>query len=244
MGEKKAMSYKIIESKDNKVFKELLKIKKGDPKGGYFLVEGQDLVDEAKKANMLRTLIMPLDKKAPILDMPIIGLKESLYRELSSYQSLPHCMGVCHFVESDKVGDNVIYLDGIQDPGNAGTIIRTALSFKYSGVVFSKDSVSLYNSKVIQSTKGALFHLPIYRDDLTTFSKKGYNIYVTTLDGEDERKIDHLKEPFVLVFGNEGHGVRKEYQELGNKIKIEMSGIDSLNVAVASGIFMYRFKKD
>lgn len=238
------MSYKIIESKDNKLYKELLKIKKGDPKGGYFLVEGQDLVDEALKANMLRTLIMPLNTKAPILDLPIIGLKEGLYRDLSSYQSLPTCIGVCHFEESAKIGSRVIYLDGVQDPGNAGTIIRTALSFDYTGVVFSKDSVSLYNSKVIQSTKGALFHLPIYRDDLTALYKKGYHIYVTTLDGVDERKIDKLEEPFVLVFGNEGHGVRKEYQELGTKLKIEMSGIDSLNVAVASGIFMYRFKKD
>ena len=238
------MSYKIVESKENKLFKELLKIRKGDPKGGYFLGEGKDLVEEAYKAGMLRTLIMPLDTKAPVLDMPIVGLKAGLYRELSSYQSLPPCMGVCHFEENKDIKDRVIYLDGIQDPGNAGTIIRTALSFGYTGVVFSNDSVSLYNSKVIQSTKGAIFHLPIYREDLTKLYAQGYHIYVTTLDGADERTISSLKTPFVLVFGNEGHGVRKEYQALGTKLKIEMSGIDSLNVAVASGIFMYRFKKE
>lgn len=238
------MSYKVIESRDNKMLKELLKVRKGDPKGGYFLVEGKDLVEEAYKANMLRTLIMPLDTKAPMLDFPILGLKAGLYRELSSFQSLAPCMGVCHLEQNREVGDRVIYLDGIQDPGNAGTIIRTALSFDYSGVVFSNDSVSLYNSKVIQSTKGALFHLPICRMDLNEFAKRGYHIYVTALDGVDERTIDHLETPFVLVFGNEGHGVREEYQTLGTKLRIEMSGIDSLNVAVASGIFMYRFKKN
>lgn len=238
------MGYKVIESRDNKVFKELLKIKKGDPKNGYFLVEGKDLVDEAMKENLLRTLIMPLDVKAPILSLPIIGLKAGLYRELSSYQSLPTCMGVCHLEENKDVGERVIYLDGIQDPGNAGTIIRTALSFNYTGVVFSNDSVSLYNSKVIQSTKGALFHLPIYRGSLFELKERGYHIYSTTLDGVDERTVASLEEPFCLVFGNEGHGVRKEYQEISEKLRIEMSGIDSLNVAVAAGIFMYRFRKD
>ena len=72
--------------------------------------------------------------------------------------------------------------------------------------------------------------------------EKGYNIYLTTLDGIDERKVDHLKKPFVLVFGNEGQGISKQNLALGEKLRIEMNGIDSLNVAVAAGIFMYRFR--
>lgn len=237
------MPYKAITSSDNKTYKELIKYKKGDSKEGLFLVEGKDLVDEAIKANCLVSLIMPLDTKAPWADYQIYGLKESLYRQLSTYQSLPSCIGLCQKKMESNVGDKVIYLDGIQDPGNCGTMIRTALSFHYSGVVLSTDCVSLYNSKTVQSTKGALFHLPIDRRNLTEFAKKGYHIYLTTLDGIDERKIQSLEKPFVLVFGNEGHGVRESYQSLGQKLKIEMSGIDSLNVAVASGIFMYRFKE-
>lgn len=122
-------------------------------------------------------------------------------------------------------------------------MIRTALSFHYSSLVLSKDSVSLYNSKVIQSSKGALFHLPIGREDLSLFSSQGYHIYLTTLDGEDEAKLKELETPFVLVFGNEGQGISKQNLSLGQKLRINMSGIDSLNVAVAAGIFMYRFKK-
>jgi len=235
------MAYKVIESEDNKTYKDLLKLKKGDLKEGLFLIEGEDLVDEAMKEDRLEALILPLDKKAPWTDYQIYGLKENLYRSLSSYQSLPVCMGICRMKMNSEVGRRVIYLDSVQDPGNCGTIIRTALSFGYSGVVLSPDCVSIYNGKVIQSTKGAIFHLPICKADLKEYAKKGYNIYVTCLDGKDERSFSSLKEPFVLVFGNEGHGVRKEYQELGTKLRIEMSGIDSLNVAVASGIFMYRF---
>jgi TrmH family RNA methyltransferase len=237
------MSYRIIESDDNKTYKDLLKIKKGDPEKGLFLVEGQDLVDEANKEGLLKGLIVPLNTKAPWTDYPIYGLREALYRNLSSYQSLPVCMGICEKKMDANVGKRVVYLDSVQDPGNVGTIIRTALSFNYSGVVLSTDSVSLYNSKVIQSTKGALFHLPIWRSDLKQFVQQGYNIFVTSLAGEDERQQGPLPEPFVLVFGNEGHGVREEYQALGKKLRIEMSGIDSLNVAVASGIFLYRFAK-
>jgi RNA methyltransferase, TrmH family len=242
-GEPMIMSFKEIESRSNPTFQELLALKKGDSKTSRFLVEGDDLVDEADKAGVLKALIFALGTPSPSGDLPIFGLKEALYRELSSYQSLPKIMGICEQPYSKNIGRRVVYLDGVQDPGNAGTIIRTALSFGYSGVVLSKDAVSLYNSKVIQSTKGALFHIPVMREDLKTLKLLGYNIYVTTLEGEDEKKMGPLIEPFCLVFGNEGQGVRPENQKLGKALKIEMSGIDSLNVAVASGIFLYRFQK-
>lgn len=235
------MSFKVIESSDNTTYKELLSLKKGDPKEGLFLVEGDDLIDEAMKENALVAMIVPLGTHCPYVDYQIIGLRETLFRNLSSYQSLPKAMAVCRKKMTAEVGKRVIYLDGIQDPGNCGTMIRTALSFSYSGVVLSKDSVSLYNSKVVQSTKGALFHIAVDRRDLKYYYDLGYNIYLTTLDGVDEKTVPTLKEPFVLVFGNEGQGIRKENLTLGKKLKIEMSGIDSLNVAIASGIFMYRY---
>lgn len=237
------MSIKVIESKDNKTFKDLVRLKKGDPENGLLLIEGEDLVKEAKETSSLLALLLPLHSSFPQFQ-DTLYLKEGLFRELASYQSLPKCMGIARKKMSQEYGDRVVYLDRIQDPGNCGTIIRTALSFHYTSLVLSKDSVSLYNSKVIQSSKGALFHLPIGRENLTYFADRGYHIYLTTLDGEDERNLKELETPFVLVFGNEGQGVRKEYLPLGKKIKIEMSGIDSLNVAVASGIFLYRFKKE
>ncbi len=232
---------KLITSKDNQYYKELLKLKKGDAKEGLFLAEGKDMFDEAKKAGCLVKSIVS-ESLSSSFDGAVI-LKDSLFRELSSYQSLPEVISICKKEYSKEFGSRVIYLDGVQDPGNCGTIIRTALSFGYSSVVLSKDSVSFYNNKVIQSTKGALFHLPIAREDLTTFPSLGYHLYLTTLDGEDERNLTHLEEPFCLVFGNEGTGIRKEHLSLGKKIKIEMDNIDSLNIAIAAGIFMYRFQR-
>ena len=240
------MSFKVIESKENKTYKDLVRLKKGEPKEGLFIIEGEDLVAEAHKEGKLQALIVVDGTKMPILDYPIYGLKQGLYRELSSYQSLPKVMGIARMkmASVDELGDDVIYLDGVQDPGNVGTIIRTALSFSYTGVMLSNDSVSMYNSKVIQSTKGAMFHLPIARGELSLLAEKGYHIYLTTLDGVDERTLSSLERPFAIVFGNEGRGVNPKNMSLGKKIKIEMNGIDSLNVGVAAGIFMYRFKKN
>lgn len=239
-------SIRIIESKENKTYKELLKLKKGDSKNSLFLAEGEDLVEEAAKEGALEALILPEgNKESWQTDVPIYVIKQGLYRELASYQSLPKKMGIVkkEMTTLDNLGQRVIYLDRIQDPGNAGTMIRTALSFGYSGLVLSPDSVSLYNSKVVQSSKGALFHLPIARGELSDLKAKGYHIYLTTLDGRDESSYSALSSPFVLAFGNEGQGISKKNLSLGEKLRIEMSGIDSLNVAVAAGIFMYRFKK-
>lgn len=233
----------VITSKSNSIYKDFLKYKHGDKDSCLFLAEGEDLFYEADKNNCIVSVAL-LDKS----NFDTKGYKcfyfgNELYRTLSCYQSLPKVICLCRKKLDQNVGDRVIYLDGIQDPGNFGTILRTALSFNYTGVVFSYDCVSLFNSKVIQSSKGALFHLPIWKEDLKYYKEKGYNIYITTLDGENEKKIEELNTPFVLAFGNEGHGIREENLNLGKKLKIEMSSIDSLNVAVSSGIFMYRFQK-
>lgn len=169
------MSFKVIESKENKTYKDLVRLKKGDSEKGLFLIEGEDLVMEAEKENKLAALIVVDGFKAPMKDYPIYGLKQGLYRELSSYKSLPKMMGIgkSPLAKTKDLGDMVVYLDGVQDPGNVGTIIRTALSFSYSGVMLSNDSVSLYNSKVIQSTKGAMFHLPIARGELSELASLG-----------------------------------------------------------------------
>lgn len=232
-----------IESKNNQTYKTLLKYKDGIKEEGIFLAEGIDLFDEAKIENCLLGVILLSDSDLKIKDYPVYRLTKELYRNLSCYQSLPKIISICQKKLDKNVGDKVIYLDGIQDPGNFGTIIRTALAFSYTGVAFSFDSVSPYNNKTIQASKGAIFHLPLWKENLKYYKDNGYNIYVTTLDGEDEKKYDELLSPFVLAFGNEGHGIRKENLNLGKKLKIEMSSIDSLNVAVSSGIFMYRFKK-
>ena len=234
---------KVIQSRENPLYKNLVNIKNRKNEDNTFLAEGEDLVVEAGKENALLSVITCDEKYECPYGVDTIVLKENLFKSLCQFKSVPKIIGLCSKEYSENYGNRVIYLDHVQDPGNAGTMIRTALAFNYSSLSLSKDSVSIYNSKLIQSSKGALFRMPISQKDLSFFSEKGYHIYLTALDGKDERQIENLKEPFVLAFGNEGKGITPSNLELGEKLKIEMSGIDSLNVAVAAGIFMYRFRE-
>ena len=237
------MEFRTITTKANNFYKELVKISKGKIKN-KLLAEGEDLIEESYKNNSLEMII--ISKKDSKLiekykEVEFILLSEELFKTLSSYMSLPEGIGVCKLNLIDKnFGNKVLYLDNLQDAGNVGTLIRSALSFGYSSVILSPDCVSIFSRKVIQSSKGAVFSIKIGVKDLLEL-KDDYHIYTTTLDGEDERKFDKLDDPFILVLGNEGHGVRKEYQDISTKLKIEMNGIDSLNVAIAGSIFMYRF---
>ncbi len=236
---------RLIQSEDNKTYKELLRLKKGDAQEGLFLAEGRDLLDEARKQNCVKEILIPEGEENPYPFLPCLILKQGLYRGLSTYQSLPETICLCQkkYSSLSDLGNRIIYLDKVQDPGNLGTIIRTALSFSYTGVVLSFDCVSLYNNKAIQSSKGALFKRPVAKAELSQIKELGYHIYLTVLDGEDESKYSSLPLPFCLAFGNEGQGISKKNLSLGTKLKIERGNIDSLNVAIAAGIFRYRFRK-
>ncbi len=237
------MPYKEIDSPHNPLFKEIEDIKKGKKKKeGLVFIEGEDLVNEAMATNHLKTalavnpLLLPKDHDGLIVS-------EHLYDRLAQFKSPAKLMGIAEIDLTNEPGDKCIYLDGVQDPGNVGTIMRTALSFQYSSVFLSIDSASPFNSKTIQASKGAIFKIPIGQAKLSYLKDKGYNIYLTSLKGADESKYSELKKPFALVFGNEGRGVSEENLKLGPNLRIEMSGIDSLNVAIAAGILMYRFHK-
>ncbi len=221
---------KVITSKENQYYKQLVNIKNRKNDDHTFLAEGEDLVFEANKVNALISVITCDENYVcPYDNVDVFVLKENLYKNLCEFKSVPKVIGLCKKEYDENYGKRVIYLDKVQDPGNAGTIIRTALAFNYSSVSLSKESVSIYNNKLIQSSKGALFHMPVSQKELSFFKENGYNIYLTSLDGKDERQITKLEEPFVLAFGNEGTGISQSKLELGEKRKIEMSGIDSLN---------------
>lgn len=234
----------LIVSKDNSKFKRLLQIKDNKLKDGYFLIQGKDLVDLAYN-NQLLDLVIYLGEsnKYSYKNVDYINLSESLYKKLTSYQSLPEVMAVAHLkANTDKFSNRIIYLDGIQDPGNLGTILRTGLAFNFRDFILSSDCVSIYNYKVIQASKGAIFDLNIVKkDNLLELKKLGYAIYVTSLDGQNLSKMQFDDEKYVLVFGNEGQGVKMENQNIANKkIYIEINKeIDSLNVGVSAGILMH-----
>ena len=138
----------------------------------------------------------------------------------------------------------VVYLDRVQDPGNFGTIIRTADAFGFDAVILSKECADLYSPKVIRSAMGSVFHLEIYRDfsveDLKGLGKK---IYSSSLEASSMPESIEL--PAVLVIGNEGQGISDEIKGVTDEfVKIPMAGnAESLNASIAAGILLYEFRK-
>ena len=143
--------------------------------------------------------------------------------------------------------DYILAVDGVQDPGNLGTIIRTADSANLKQILVSKDTVDAYSPKVIRSTMGSIYRVKIVEcenlaDVLDELKKHKFQIVSTSLDTENSiYDIDYRKK--VVVIGNEGNGVSKEIQDLSDyKVKIPMLGkTESLNASVATGIMIYEY---
>ena len=146
----------------------------------------------------------------------------------------------------DKENSCIVVLDKIQDPGNLGTIIRTGEGAGITGVVMSRDTVDLYNPKVIRSTMGSIFRVPcVVVDDLAdavySIKSSGVTTYAAHLDGQDIAGVE-LKEDRAFLIGNEANGLSDEIASLADeKIKIPMEGeVESLNAAIATAILIYR----
>ena len=170
---------------------------------------------------------------------------EEIMEKISSTKSPEGIVFLCDMPKySIKNARKIVYLDHVSDPGNVGTIIRTALAFGYDEVVFSSDSVDIYNEKVISATKGAIFAIPVIKKDIDEI-KDGKVIIASTLSSKsielEKAKIDD--KPFVLVLGNESHGISEEVKNVADiLVKIPMKTMESLNVSIAAGILMYHFR--
>ena len=170
--------------------------------------------------------------------------------EKLSYTKTPQpIMAVCHKKDNIlKHYDRVLILDGVQDPGNLGTILRSALAFGFKQIVMSPDCVDFYNDKALRSTQGAVFHLDIVRDDLShvipELQKLGVRVIATSL--HNASSIDDIKptDKMAFIMGNEGNGVRDETIAMSDaSLYIPIDTMESLNVGVAAGIVMYTFKE-
>lgn len=189
-------------------------------------------------------------------------MPEKSFNKLIDTESSQGIVGVVKHPEtkpSAKEPDIILALDRISDPGNLGTIIRTAYWFNIPQILLSKGSADPYNPKVIRSTQGGLFHTTITEDaelaeELKKLQSKGYSVYMFTLDAEkslsqifQSEKSDKFEksDKSVLVFGSESQGISKELLDMDfERVKIEgYSGSESLNVAIAAGIALYEFRK-
>ena len=235
---------KVITSKNNDKVKYAVSLKdnKNRKKEGKFIGEGKKALELALQAGLVceaftyETLL--IDES-----IPQFLVNEEVMKKLSSNVNPEGVIFVAKIPEIKK--DNyskILFLDCINDPGNLGTLIRTALAFNYDAVVTSPDSVSIYNEKALAACKGANYLIPVFQDNLINY-KDEYQIIVSTLKEEsiDASEVK-FADKYVLVLGNEAHGVSRNTESLADIfVKIPMSNINSLNVSVAGGILMYLF---
>lgn len=215
---------------------------------GLFLIEGEHLVLEAYKNKCLKTLIIE-ENNSFSLDIDTMEVTSNVLKYISKLDSYPKIMGVCYKKKELEIGNKVLILDGVQDPGNLGTIIRSAVAFNIDTIILGEDCVDLYNSKVIRSTQGMLFNINILVknlfEEIPKLKKLNYKIMVTNLNGGNDVKTIEKNDKFVIIVGNEGQGVKKDIISLSDEsIYINMnSKCESLNVAVATGIILYELDK-
>lgn len=240
----------VYTSTDNKKIKELkkLNIKKYRDQSNLFLVEGEHLVLEACRKGLLEELFL---EENTILDLDVKTsyLSRNVIKFISELDNPSNIIGLCKKVEEKKIGNKILVLDDIQDPGNFGTIIRSAVAFNIDTIIVSNNTVDLYNSKVIRASQGMLFNINIIKKDLAVFipelKNNGYQIYATKVNGGKSLKTIEKMEKFAIIMGNEGAGVSDNLIDLADEyLYIDMNtNCESLNVAVATSIILYELDK-
>lgn len=240
----------MIESVNNKKIKEYAKLqqKKERDRTNLFLVEGEHMVFEAFKAHALKELFILEGIQNPI-DFPFETVSQAVLNKLSNQNSNSKMIGVCKKLSLQSLKQNaVLLLDHIQDPGNMGTILRTAHSFGIDCIYTSKGCADIYNPKTIQSSQGALFYIPCIQvelqEEMQILQMNGFEIYATALHKNHENlQSISPNQKYGILLGNEGQGVDPTLIEASDHtVKIEMETFESLNVAIAAAICMYTFK--
>lgn len=235
-----------ISSINNEYIKEISKLneKKYRDKSNKYLIEGLHLVTEALKYDIIDTVIIREDFNYET-NIKYIIVSSEVMKKLSDNPSIPKIMAVVNKKESTIKGNKILLLDRLQDPGNLGTIIRSAVAFNFDTIILSNDTVDLYNSKVLRSTQGMLFNINILRQDLTNvineLKNNNYTIYGTKVDnGYDVKEINNINK-FALIIGNEGTGISDNILKQCDKyLYIKMNNnCESLNAGVAASILMY-----
>ena len=238
----------MIESVNNEkiVYFKKLRDSKFIKEENKFIVEGEHLVEEAYKSNNLLEVITCEENTKYNVKTTLVSKR--CLEKISLLKSTPSIMGVVKLNFGSEIkGEKIVLLDDVGDPGNVGTIIRSALAFNVSTIVLSPKSVNVYNDKLIRSTEGTIFNMNIttldLKDAINLIKSKGIKIYYADMFGNinlDEASINS----YALVLGSEGKGISSFVKEMcDDSINIPMNNkCESLNVAVTGGIIMYKFR--
>ncbi|SFE69003.1 TrmH family RNA methyltransferase [Alteribacillus iranensis] len=250
-----------IESVKNPLIKKVKRLhkRKYREKEQLFIVEGFHLVEEALKHNA-RVKEIFLEDEAELpggFDFSYVHLtlvSHQVMKEMSMTETPQGILAVCEHKDDDSVSiqlqkeDSFLFVDGVQDPGNLGTMIRTADAAGMTAVILGEGTVDPYNDKVIRATQGSLFHIPLIKGDLEDWIKRckesGIPVFGSALEEGTTHSAIASQEGFALIVGNEGAGVNSEWLERCDQIiYVPIYGeAESLNVSVATGILLYHLK--
>ena len=234
----------------------LLRQKKYREKEGLFLVQGEKAVKDTIGRFDCKALIVKKNTDFPVPDeiKEVYEATEDDLRKISTLENTPNVIAVYRIPEKDESlevesDEFHIVLDGVQDPGNLGTIIRTAHWFGIKNIFCSKDTVDVYNPKVVLATMGSIAAVNVVYCDLNELFQQNSTtpVYGLLLDGRNLFELEHVSPGFILM-GSEGHGPREEtLAAVTEKVTIPPANPtdspDSLNVAIASAITISQFLK-
>lgn len=250
-----------IESLKNVKIKTVKKLhtRKGREKLGSFFIEGEHLVEEALKSNVIINEIFveesfQIPSSWQLDSVSVYMVEEKIMKAISETETPQGVGAVCKVLGTEPLSfeqpGKYLLIDGIQDPGNLGTIIRTSDSVGLTGVILGNGTVDMYNSKVIRSTQGSLFHLPVVKADLSEtvekLKKQNIPVFGTTLNATAKAyKMVPAQDSFALIVGNEGSGISTELlTRTTENLYIPIYGqAESLNVSIAAGILLYHLRK-
>lgn len=253
----------VICSLSNNRMKNLIQLQKkvkAREEQGIFVIEGLKMFEEARLAGLLTRACFSesfYDEKIQIdpgfftsLDYDVVT--DSLFKEISETKTPQGVMGTVaktKYSLEDMAGHLntfLLLLEDIRDPGNLGTMIRTAEGAGISGIILNSSCVDIYNPKVIRSTMGSIFRVPIcqsedFLQDIRKLKEQKIKIYAAHLSGESYDTEGGFRGKCAILIGNEANGLSEEASSMAdNRIKIPMAGkVESLNAAVAAAILMY-----
>ena len=232
-----------------------LKDRKGRRETGCFLVEGRKMVEEAiASAFPVEAVLVDVDRQGEFTlpaGIPAYSMPGHVLAAVCDTKTPQGIAAVVRMAEVELRGTRLVAMDGVQDPGNVGTIIRTADAAGFDGVILSSQCADVFSPKVLRATMGSVFRMGIRVTDdlpglLAQMVREGASVLSSQLDGEPFYQRSPLNERFVLVIGSEGNGVTDEVKAIAtHRVKLPMrGGAESLNAAVAAGIMMYELTRD
>ncbi len=220
-----------------------------------FIVEGYHLVNEASKTNLLEAVISSDEKELKkINNVKRYLVNDAIINKIATTKNPQNILGIVKMLDHNITNlvpiikenkTKLIMLDDVNDPGNLGTIIRTAAGLGYDGIIMSPNTVDLYNEKVIRSTQGVMFKIPIIKANLQEVIKllKKEKVFCIGTALTNAKDVKHItkKDKFAICLGNEAKGISKEVLDnMDENVKIAMKNdVESLNVSIAAGIIMY-----